>query len=127
MSPKVSGKCLKIFGMSRKCPENVPKIDHIIFGICILCPESVQFFVYIKNSGQILDRLNWTNSGHNKFQTNFWTNSGQIPDMKKFWTHSGQINPDKFRTQKIPDKLTWTNSGHEKNSGHIPDNISKEG
>ena len=59
-------------------------------------------------SGQI----NWTNSGHEKFQNffqtysghekildKFWTNkTGHIPDMKIFWTNFGQIKLDKFWT-----------------------------
>ena len=52
-----------------------------------------------------------TYSGHEKILDKFWINkTGHIPDMKIFWTNSGHERFQKTR----------------KNSGHIPDNISKK-
>ena len=70
--------------------------------------------------------LNWTKSGHEKFQKFFpdifwtWKNFRQILDKwnwtnsrhKKFWTNSRQIKLDKFWTWKIPEdkEKFWTYS-----------------
>ena len=52
------------------------------------------------NSGQI----NWTNSGHEKFQNFFWTYSGHEKILDKFWTNkTGQI-PDIKNSGQISDK-----------------------
>src|SRR5256885_29587 len=71
------------------------------------------------NSGQI----NWTNSGHEKFQKFFldkfrtWTNSRQFPDklqcpeMLIFWTTFRTMEMSGICTVSFLDKFR-TNSGH---------------
>ena len=97
--------------MSGKCQQNCPEFIFHVQKMSGKYPENDQNccpeFFHVQKTGQILDMKTIPE----KF-------SGHIPDMQKIWTNSGQIN--------------WTNSGHEKfqktrkNSGHIPDNISKK-